>query len=106
MSEELWFDSKQEHEIFLYSQVSRSDLKSTNPPVRWVLEELTLQKCSHGLKLTTHLHLMQRLEMSIAIPSFLHTHLWSARATYNYHHPTKTLLTVKVINILTTAVFQ
>ena len=33
-----------------------------------------MQKYSHDLKLTTHSHLMQRLKMSIAIPSLLHTY--------------------------------
>jgi hypothetical protein len=43
-------------------------LRPTQPPIQWVLSR---RKSDRGVKLVTHLHLVQRLRMSGAVPLFL-----------------------------------
>jgi hypothetical protein len=47
--------------IFLFSTMSRPALRPTHPPIQWVLGILSLEVKQPGdVKLTTHLHIVQR----------------------------------------------
>jgi hypothetical protein len=65
----------------LFATASRLGLGPIQPPIQWVMEPLTLM-CQSGLsmKLTTHLHLLQRLRTRGAEPPFIHMSSWHAIA--------------------------
>jgi hypothetical protein len=52
------FKSRQQLGIFLFTTMSRLDLRPTLPPIHWVTGTLSLRikQLGHEAKLTTHLH--------------------------------------------------
>lgn len=64
----LGFYSWQRHEIFLFSKTSKPTSRSSQPPIQWVLETLSLVLKWPEPQLTTHRHLAPRLRVSRATP--------------------------------------
>jgi hypothetical protein len=54
--------------IFLLAAASRPDLELTQPPIQWIPGDLFLELSARDVKLTVHLHLVQRFGMNGAIP--------------------------------------
>jgi len=68
MPEESWFNCREGCEIFLFSQESRPSLGPTQLAVHWLLEAFSPAVMWLRHQISTHLHLMLRLRMSLAIP--------------------------------------
>jgi hypothetical protein len=56
------------HGILIFTTTSRPAVRPTQPPIQWVQEALSLGVKRPFVKLTTHLHLMQRSRTRGAIP--------------------------------------
>jgi hypothetical protein len=66
------FESQEEVGIFLFTTASIPVLKTTQPPIQWVIGAVSL-----GMKLITHLHLVPRTRMRGTIP-LLHQYAFMA----------------------------
>jgi hypothetical protein len=76
MIEVLGFDSQWRLGIFLFTTTSRMALGPTQPPIQWVPGAVSLGESGRDVKLTTHLHLVQRSknEWSYTSTPPLHLH--------------------------------
>jgi hypothetical protein len=68
MAIELWFNSWQGHQIFLFSTVSRPALRATQPPNQWVQVGSFPEESIEGVGLTTDHQLALRLRTTGYIP--------------------------------------
>jgi hypothetical protein len=69
----------------LFSKESRSTLRHTEPPVQWVLAVRSFALSGRDVNLTTRLHLVPRLKMSVAVPLYPNMPLWSAYGQLYLH---------------------
>jgi hypothetical protein len=58
-TEELRIDSQQKPVNLIFSNQSRTALKPTQPPIKWVLGNIFLSIVGQCVKLTTNLHIVQ-----------------------------------------------
>jgi hypothetical protein len=76
MVKELVFDSCQGQEILLISTICRPAMRSTQPPIQWVIGALSCGGgggVARGMKRTPYVYLVPRLRMHGAIASLPHT---------------------------------
>jgi hypothetical protein len=62
--------------FFLLTTASRMALGPTQPPIQWVPGALSLGYRGRDVKLTTHLHLVQRPKMRGVMPPLPNTSSW------------------------------
>jgi len=74
--DDLGYDSRQEHEIYLFYETSGHVLGPSQPHIKWTLVFSYRQQCGRGWMLPTRLHLLQSLWMSGIVFLLL---VWPAR---------------------------
>jgi hypothetical protein len=89
--------------MFLCTTASKSALRPTQPPIRWVSGALSVGTKQPGQTLTSHLHLEQRSRILWAIPPLLqHAFMaWCSVKNENRDYFTFTLLVISAVTCLT-----